>query len=1377
MFVSPRTILPFAFIDLRFQLVSCKTIRFNDSANKYWYPGTQISRDIVIDANTPPHVIAGHLTARGCKNLTSKLNSLSITSRPIASGGFGDVYQGELLDGTRVAIKTLRLPASYDPEESVGKLLKRAARELYVWSKCQHINVLPLLGLVEFNSQLRMVSLWIDNGNLPSYIARHSDLDRHALSIQVCEGLVYLHNIGIVHGDLKGSNVLVSDEGIPMINDFGNAVHHGTLMIADTTQKNWNTPQWTAPEVMDERQTGNTREADVYSLGMTILETITGKTPYHEKKSIHAIYLAKAVTKEVSAQPEEYIPSSTQYGRSLWSLLNHCWAYEPNHRPNASGVVMEMRRLGSDNQTKPIGQGRTVHLSEAHTPNIGAKRSLEQCSPASASKRPKHDSPRPALRPSRGRLGIPVLNFLAPSTPPLAQKMGTLHYAAQTPQAHVANTPRTHVLAMPQHVVSTPQQPRNHGTSKRVTGTRRPVGAIPRQASPQNMNTAIQQNPNMGRQSAPITNTSQNPNTSVPQNPNIDANPSGSQAPNLPSQNPSGQWQAWKGQIMYLLQEQDDQSPAQLHFHAIATGGPGHNIESDKWPPRLVNTTGFKALPRPTAVQLYVSPLPFGQIIIDPMHSASDQQKHAVFHKAITAGYSIFYEFPHNPMNPLPPNAQPGSARGLLFFSIPTAPARILFKVFLQQPCPPALCRGGQPAGPGLMGNNTNGATSANGASCSGIWPIAEPGAGLVLPGADAGDDIEAPAVSAGAGRGSGNSPPGAVAGTRTGLAEAGAERGKPPNALNNMLGARLSNPIPGVGLQGMASGDGTIAGASTQPAPTPMSSKRTARELYVWSKCHHPNVLPLLGLVEFNGQLRMLSLWMDNGNLPLYIAKHQQLDRHALSTQVCDGLAYLHNIGIVHGDLKGSNVLVSDEGIPMINDFGNAIVSGTLGFADTTQKNWNTPRWTAPEVIDQRQSGNTQEADVYSLGMTVLETISGKLPYSDLRTIHALYIAKVFTKDIPKRPEEHMPSNNAYGDGLWSLLRSCWAHEPKERPTASQVAANMRTLAPLVVRSPRPDAKPSLNEPSKHLLKRPYEGPSMAFSTKRAKNERPKPISMEAVDHREPVGPRGQTPLASWPETRECDRVSSSSSSLSGGRGRTREVLGFNPVIRPSANKRLWRSVDANPDGSESPSPTALHALDLPRRNTPGQQVWSGEIVYKVQGRNGDAETQYQFHAIAAGGSGYDIETTRWPSRLINKDIFRNVSREAALEIYSSDLPFGQIIVDTAHLDTDLSNYNVFHGRISTGQSIFYEFPLDPTNPLPPNAQPGSARGLLFFSAPNAPNRILFKVFLNQLYSATFFQDEQFTPPELPDTSGTDKDGTEANSGSSSTEQLIEPS
>ncbi|QRV75457.1 hypothetical protein RhiJN_03472 [Ceratobasidium sp. AG-Ba] len=426
---------------------------------------------------------------------------------------------------------------------------------------------------------------------------------------------------------------------------------------------------------------------------------------------------------------------------------------------------------------------------------------------------PSQASQSTAGTPSQNNMGTPQHSGMTPQT----QNMGTPQHAAQTPQAHVANTPQPYVPATPQQVVSTPQQPQNHGTPQRVTGTPQLVHAMPQQASPQNTNTTIQQNPNIGGQSGSNTNMSQNPNPSIPQNPTVGANSSGSQAPNPQSQNPNGQ-QTWKGQIAYLLRQRDDQSPAQLHFHAIAAGGPGHNIETDKWPPRLVNTTGFKALPRPTAAQLYASPLPFGQIIIDPVHSAPDQQKHAVFHKVITAGYSIFYEFPHNPMNPLPPNAQPGSARGLLFFSTPTAPARILFKVFLEQPCPPVLCRGGQPAGPGLMGNNMNGATAANGANGSGTGPSAVSGAGPALPGGGAG--VGAPAMSAGAGSGSGNGLPGG--GASAGLHGAGVGLGGLPNAANNMLGAQHSNLVPGAGLQGMVPGAGMIAGAGARPNPTP---------------------------------------------------------------------------------------------------------------------------------------------------------------------------------------------------------------------------------------------------------------------------------------------------------------------------------------------------------------------------------------------------------------------------------------------------------------------------------------------------------------------------------------------------------------------------
>ncbi|KAH7345589.1 kinase-like domain-containing protein, partial [Rhizoctonia solani] len=93
-------------------------------------------------------------------------------------------------------------------------------------------------------------------------------------------------------------------------------------------------------------------------------------------------------------------------------------------------------------------------------------------------------------------------------------------------------------------------------------------------------------------------------------------------------------------------------------------------------------------------------------------------------------------------------------------------------------------------------------------------------------------------------------------------------------------------------------------------------------KELYTWPKCKHPNVLGLLGLVEFHGQIGMISAWACNGDVRRYLCASPETDRcHCIS----DGLAYLHDAGIIHGDLKGANILISDSGISMLNDFGNA--------------------------------------------------------------------------------------------------------------------------------------------------------------------------------------------------------------------------------------------------------------------------------------------------------------------------------------------------------------------------------------------------------------------------------------------------------------------
>lgn len=122
-------------------------------------------------------------------------------------------------------------------------------------------------------------------------------------------------------------------------------------------------------------------------------------------------------------------------------------------------------------------------------------------------------------------------------------------------------------------------------------------------------------------------------------------------------------------------------------------------------------------------------------------------------------------------------------------------------------------------------------------------------------------------------------------------------------------LQACSQNPLYNGGFGDVYSGmfhDGTKVAIKTMRQydadglPDGKYQKRSAKELYTWSKCNHPNVARLLGLAEFRGRLAMISDWADNGNLPQYIKNNPSVNRCSLSTSVCEGLVYLHESNIV---------------------------------------------------------------------------------------------------------------------------------------------------------------------------------------------------------------------------------------------------------------------------------------------------------------------------------------------------------------------------------------------------------------------------------------------------------------------------------------------
>ncbi|KAG8781335.1 hypothetical protein FRC12_021971 [Ceratobasidium sp. 428] len=186
-----------------------------------------------------------------------------------------------------------------------------------------------------------------------------------------------------------------------------------------------------------------------------------------------------------------------------------------------------------------------------------------------------------------------------------------------------------------------------------------------------------------------------------------------------------------------------------------------------------------------------------------------------------------------------------------------------------------------------------------------------------------------------------------------------------------------------------------------------------------------------------------MISPWMENGTLPEYIEKEPDVDRLGLCHQIVKGLSYLHQHNMVHGDLKGANVFVSATGILKLADFGNTkMKEQTLYFSTRTSPVYSL-RWTAPEILN--GSPCDVPADIYALGMTIYETVTGSLPYSD-KVDMVVVIEVIVHRRFPSRNDEAIRVR-CNKNRLWNLLKSCWNHTPTARPKITNVEEQIKLL------------------------------------------------------------------------------------------------------------------------------------------------------------------------------------------------------------------------------------------------------------------------------------------------------------------------------------------
>ncbi|KAH7330649.1 kinase-like domain-containing protein [Rhizoctonia solani] len=192
-----------------------------------------------------------------------------------------------------------------------------------------------------------------------------------------------------------------------------------------------------------------------------------------------------------------------------------------------------------------------------------------------------------------------------------------------------------------------------------------------------------------------------------------------------------------------------------------------------------------------------------------------------------------------------------------------------------------------------------------------------------------------------------------------------------------------------------------------------------------------------------FKGRyLGMVSQWMENGNLHEYIRKNPRVDRYRLCIQVASGLAYMHDVKMVHGDLKAINVLVSSEGVAKLSDFDfSLMLEASLAFSESSNHGLG-----ALEFFSESPSGRTKSSDVYALGMTMLEIFTGAVPYPQLQRDFQV-IVKVQQGVLPIRPKDRF-KDDGRGNQMWELLASCWNRDPDARPSVAEVVESLNFIS-----------------------------------------------------------------------------------------------------------------------------------------------------------------------------------------------------------------------------------------------------------------------------------------------------------------------------------------
>lgn len=251
-----------------------------------------------------------------------------LSGAALGSGQFGDVFEGTH-KGVKVAIKTLKNVTPQATEEFLA--------EADVMTKLQHQNLVQLIGVCTANEPIMIVSEFMAKGCMLDYLrSRGRSVITATVQLgftkDICRAMNYLEQHQTVHRDLAARNILISQEDVAKVADFGLAKDSrlGQVDIGKLPIK------WTAPEAL--RNKVSTSKSDVWSYGVVLWEIYSfGRAPYPKKS-------AKEVVDQVAKGYRMEMPESCP--KDLYQkVILKCWELDAGNRPTFKVLCEKLEKF------------------------------------------------------------------------------------------------------------------------------------------------------------------------------------------------------------------------------------------------------------------------------------------------------------------------------------------------------------------------------------------------------------------------------------------------------------------------------------------------------------------------------------------------------------------------------------------------------------------------------------------------------------------------------------------------------------------------------------------------------------------------------------------------------------------------------------------------------------------------------------------------------------------------------------------------------------------------------------------------------------------------------------------------------------------------